>query len=87
MEWQTIASLITLIGCAVSLGTILAKLVKVLTKLEITVSNQGDQLKSFKKDADEEHKHFEKELNAHDKKLQEHELRIHDLEREGNDGK
>lgn len=87
MEWQIIASLITLIGCAISLGTILAKLVKVLTKLDITVANQGDQLKSFKEAADEEHRHFEKELNAHGRKLQEHELRIHDLEREGNGGK
>ena len=87
MEWQTIASLITLIGCAISLGTILAKLVKVLTKLEVTVSNQGEQLKTFKKDACAEHEHFEKELDKHDDKLQDHELRIRDLEHERNDGK
>ena len=38
MTWEIIAGLIALCGAAVSLGTVLAKLVRALTRLEVTIS-------------------------------------------------
>ena len=37
MTWEIVAGLLTLCGTMVTLGTVLAKLVKTLTKLDVTL--------------------------------------------------
>lgn len=37
MTWEILAALIVIIGCLIGLGTVLAKLVSVLSRLETTM--------------------------------------------------
>jgi len=48
MTWEIVVGLIALIGCAISLGGVLAKLVRALTRLEVTISTLETTLAELK---------------------------------------
>lgn len=81
MTWAIVSGIITLVGFVVSVGTLVFKLSAVLTRLDVTVKEMGESLRTDRKERDKEHDEMYGELNAHEKKLVEHEIRIHDLER------
>lgn len=74
MTWETLSALIVIVGTLVSLGTVLAKLIGVLTRLDDTVKQLRSELDRQRDDNSESHKRI------YDK-IEDHEQRISDLER------
>lgn len=74
MTWEILAALITIVGSLVALGTVLAKLIRVLTRLDDTVKQLRADLDRQRADNKESHKRI------YDK-LDDHEHRIIELER------
>lgn len=85
MTWEILAALIAIVGCLVTLGTVLVKvtnkLTQTLTALDDTINNLQKELSEFKTNNRESHGRIYGKLDEHDKKLDDHETRIHDLER------
>lgn len=82
MTWAIVAGIITLAGFVTSVGTLVFKLSAVLTRLDVTVKELGDSFRSDRKAKEKEHAEMYDTLDDHEKRLQKHELRIHDLEKE-----
>ena len=82
MTWAIVAGFITLSGFLVTVGSLGFKLSSVLTRLDVTVKNMGDALSRDRKERNREHEEMYAELTAHGRQLQEHEIRLHDLERD-----
>lgn len=84
MTWEILAALITIVGCLVTLGTVLVKvtnkLTQTLTALDDTINNLQKELGEFKTHNKESHLRIYDRLEVHDEKLSDHETRIHDLE-------
>ena len=83
MSWAIVAGLITLSGFLITVGTLGFKLSAVLTRLDVTVKDMGESLRADRKERDREHADMYGALDDHEKRLQNHELRIHDLEKGG----
>ena len=45
MTWEILAALIVVVGCLISLGTVLARLVVVLTRLDATMKTIAESVK------------------------------------------
>ena len=76
MTWEMLSALIVIVGTLVSLGTVLAKLIRVLTRLDDTV-------KQLRADLDRQHvENRESHKRIYDR-LDDHEQRIVELERNG----
>ena len=73
MTWEILVALITIVGSLVGLGTVLAKLIKTLTKLDITLAQLQRELNEFKVENKESHGRIWDKLDNHDE-------RIHNLE-------
>jgi len=69
MTWEIVVGLITLCGIAVSLGTVLAKLVRALTRLEVTISTLETTLAELKSGNDAAHREIWDELEEHDERI------------------
>lgn len=69
MTWEIVAGLIALCGVAVSLGSVLAKLVRALTRLEITISALETTLAELKSGNDAAHREMWDELEEHDERI------------------
>ena len=82
MTWAIAAGFITLCGFLITVGSLGFKLSAVLTRLDVTVKSMGESLRAERKERDREHEEIFGTLDDHDKRLQKHELRIHDLEKE-----
>lgn len=82
MTWAIVAGFITLCGFLITVGTLGFKLAAVLTRLDVTVKSMGESLRAERKERDRENEEIFGTLDDHDKQLQKHELRIHDLEKE-----
>ena len=76
MTWEMLSALIVIVGTLVSLGTVLAKLIRVLTRLDDTVKQLRADLDRQRVENRESHKRI------HDR-LDDHEQRIVELERNG----
>lgn len=76
MTWEIMSALIVIVGTLVSLGTVLAKLIRVLTRLDDTVKQLRADLDRQREENRESHKRI------YDK-LDDHEHRIVELERGG----
>lgn len=70
MTWDIITGLITMIGCLIALGTLLAKLISILTKLDNTLTQLQRELGEFKADNKESHKRIWGKLDNHDVRIQ-----------------
>ena len=82
MTWEIVVGIISLVGFVLSIGTLLFKLSAVLTRLDVTVKDMQSANATDRKIKEAEHKEFFKTLENHEKKLADHEMRIHDLERD-----
>ena len=82
MEWQTIAGVIGIIGCAVTLGTCLVKFTSALASLETVVNLLKETVDKFKDGSRETHEKLFSELDEHGKTLVNHEARLQIIEKE-----
>ena len=69
MTWEIAVGLFTLLGMAVSLGTVLAKLVRALTRLELTISTLETTLAELKSGNDAAHREIWDEIEEHDERI------------------
>lgn len=76
MSWEIMSALIVIVGTLVSLGTVLAKLIRVLTRLDDTVKQLRADLDRQREENRESHKRIYDRLD-------DHEQRIVELERNG----
>ncbi len=81
MSWEIVVGIIALVGLGVSIGTPLVKLSNVLTRLDVTVKDMQAANAADRKTKEAEHAEMYDTLERHGKKLTEHEMRLHDLER------
>lgn len=78
MTWEMLSALIVIVGTLVSLGTVLAKLIRVLTRLDDTVKQLRADLDRQREENRESHKRIYDRLD-------DHESRIVELERSGHE--
>lgn len=78
MTWEMLSALIVIVGTLVSLGTVLAKLIRVLTRLDDTVKQLRADLDRQREENRESHKRIYDRLD-------DHESRIIELERSGHE--
>lgn len=78
MTWEILSALIVIVGTLVSLGTVLAKLIRVLTRLDDTVKQLRADLDRQREENRESHKRIYDRLD-------DHESRIVELERSGHE--
>lgn len=76
MTWEMLSALIVIVGTLISLGTVLAKLIRVLTRLDDTVKQLRADLDRQRVENRESHKRI-------NDRLDDHEQRIVELERNG----
>lgn len=76
MTWEILSALIVIVGTLISLGTVLAKLIRVLTRLDDTVKQLRADLDHQRVENRESHKRIYDRLD-------DHEHRIVELERNG----
>ena len=76
MTWEILSALIVIVGTLISLGTVLAKLIRVLTRLDDTVKQLRADLDRQREENRESHKRIYDRLD-------DHEQRIVELERNG----
>ena len=76
MTWEILSALIVVVGTLISLGTVLAKLIRVLTRLDDTVKQLRADLDRQREENRESHKRIYDRLDNH-------ESRIVELERNG----
>ena len=76
MTWEIMSALIVIVGTLISLGTVLAKLIRVLTRLDDTVKQLRADLDRQREENRESHKRIYDRLDDHEK-------RIVELERDG----
>lgn len=76
MTWEIVAGLIALCGTAISLGGVLAKLVRTLTRLDITLTALDKSVGEDRRANNEEHTRFRDRLDNHER-------RIYSLEHKG----
>ncbi len=86
MSWAITAGFITLCGFLITVGTLGFKLSAVLTRLDVTVKSMGESLRVEQKERDREHEEIFGSLTDHEKRLQAHDLRLHDLEHDSGKG-
>mgnify|MGYP006919069414 FL=1 len=76
MTWEILSALIVIVGCLITLGGVLVKLVRTLTRLDDTMAQLRVDLNRQHDENKESHKRI------YDK-LDDHEHRIVELERNG----
>ncbi len=76
MTWEIVVGIIALVGFLITIGTMVGKLVQTLTRLDITLKALAaeDKANAERSKADRREIH---------RQLDDHELRIHDLELKG----
>lgn len=76
MTWEIVAGLIALIGCAISLGGVLAKLVRTLTRLDVTLTALDKTVGDDRRINNAEHTEFRGKLNNHEGRISKLEFRV-----------
>ena len=64
MTWEILAALITIVGSLVALGTVLAKLVRTLTKLDDTLISLKSDVDRLRESNHESHKRIYEKLDG-----------------------
>jgi hypothetical protein len=80
MTWEIVAGLFVLIGGIVSIVTPIVKLTKSITELTVKVDDFARQIEQQSVRSKEAHKRLWEHNEEQDDKLQEHEIRISNLE-------
>ena len=76
MTWEIVTGLIVLIGCAISVGTIVYKLANILTKLESAIESLRETISIIKHDNADEHARIFETIESLEKRLTEIELQL-----------
>lgn len=69
MTWEIVTGLITLAGIAVTLGTVLAKLIRTLTKLDVTLTALDKSVGEDRRVNGEEHADMRNKLENHEGRI------------------
>ena len=80
MTWEILAALITVVLALVTLGTVLGRLIRTLTKLDCAVESFGATISDMKAKSAKTHAVIFDKLEKHEEQISGHELRIHDIE-------
>ncbi|MEG1990686.1 MAG: hypothetical protein RR351_01245 [Christensenella sp.] len=83
MTWEILAALIVIVGCLITLGTVLARLVRTLTVLDCTLKSMQTSHENSEKRNSESHERIFIRLDKSDKTIENHEYRIETLEKKG----
>lgn len=78
MTWEMLSALIVIVGTLVSLGTVLAKLIRVLTRLDDTVKQLRADLDRQREENRESHKRIYDRLDDHESRIIELERSEHE---------
>ena len=76
MTWEILSALIVVVGTLVSLGTVLAKLIRVLTRLDDTVKQLRADLDRQREENRESHKRIYDRLDDHESRIVELERNV-----------
>ena len=69
MTWEIVTGLIVLVGCAISVGTIVYKLANILTKLESAIESLRETISIIKNSNAEEHTRIFETLKQLDQRI------------------
>lgn len=69
MTWEIVTGLIVLVGCAISVGTIVYKLANILTKLESAIESLRETISLIKSSNAEEHTQIFEALKNLDQRI------------------
>nr|DAQ85496.1 MAG TPA: Protein of unknown function (DUF1515) [Caudoviricetes sp.] len=69
MTWEILSALIVIVGTLISLGTVLAKLIRVLTRLDDTVKQLRADLDRQREENRESHKRIYDRLDDHESRI------------------
>lgn len=76
MTWEILSALIVVVGTLISLGTVLAKLIRVLTRLDDTVKRLRADLDRQREENRESHKRIYDRLDDHESRIVELERNV-----------
>lgn len=76
MTWEILSALIVVVGTLISLGTVLAKLIRVLTRLDDTVKQLRADLDRQREENRESHKRIYDRLDDHESRIVEFERNV-----------
>lgn len=76
MTWEMLSALIVIVGTLISLGTVLAKLIRVLTRLDDTVKQLRADLDRQREENRESHKRIYDRLDDHESRIVELERNV-----------
>lgn len=76
MTWEIVTGLIVLVGCAISVGTIVYKLANILTKLESAIESLRETISLIKSSNAEEHTRIFEELKTLSQRINEIEMQV-----------
>ncbi len=76
MTWEILSALIVIVGTLISLGTVLAKLIRVLTRLDDTVKQLRADLDRQREENRESHKRIYDRLDDHESRIVELERNV-----------
>ena len=69
VTWEIMTALITVIGSLIALGSVLAKLIRVLTRLEDAIKSLEEKLALSEHNAEQINKEFDRRINQHEVRL------------------
>ena len=76
MTWEIVTGLIVLVGCAISVGTIVYKLANILTKLESAIQSLRETISLIKTSNADDHEKIFESIENFDKRLTEIEFQV-----------
>lgn len=76
MTWEILSSLIIIVGCLITLGGVLVKLVRVLTRLDDTMRQLRGDLDRQREENRESHKRIYDRLDDHESRIVELERNV-----------
>ena len=81
MTWEIVVGLISLVTVCIAIIKPIVELTKAITKLDASCSDLSRRLTDFDEDNAKSHKRIWEHNEEQDTQLQDHEIRIHDLEK------
>lgn len=76
MTWEIVTGLIVLVGCAISVGTIVYKLANILTKLESAIQSLRETIELIKTGNANDHTKIFESIENFEKRLTDIEIQV-----------
>lgn len=80
MTWEIVAGIITIALFLISFGTVLAKLIRTLTALDVTIKTLQNRIETETEAENKIHENIFRTLGRHGEEITDHETRITILE-------